>query len=207
MKTISLWMVLLVWGVFLCSCKDKETTSSEKRILEFTINDVKGKVNETGKTVSVSLPEGTDYVLIPTIKISELATVSPESEEAVDFTNPVTYTVMAEDGSQQPYQITVTMDNKDNTALVITSLDPGSSLCSGDKGLVILGRNFSDNPKVELGTVAVTILEKSDTEISIAFDLSKYFISGRPASSSINLKVTGNGQSVTRQITLTDLCK
>jgi hypothetical protein len=45
--------------------------------------------------------------LVPTISVSNLAKVSPEPGTAVDFTEPQTYTVTAEDGSTQDYLVTV----------------------------------------------------------------------------------------------------
>ena len=81
---------------------------NEKRILSFTIDDVEGEINETAKTVTLTMPEGTDVTeLVPTIEVSEGATVSPDSGEAQDFTNPVEYTVTAQNGTTAVYTVTV----------------------------------------------------------------------------------------------------
>ncbi len=83
---------------------------NEKRILSFTIDDVEGDINEIAKTVTVTMPEGTDVTLLePAIEVSEGATVSPASGEAQDFTTPVTYTVTAQNGTTAAYTVTVSV--------------------------------------------------------------------------------------------------
>lgn len=64
-----------------------------------------------GPDITLNVPAGTDVTnLVPTISVSAFATVSPLSGVAQDFTNPVTYTVTAEDGSTNVYTVTVTVD-------------------------------------------------------------------------------------------------
>jgi cytoskeletal protein RodZ len=89
------------------------TQSSEKSISSFTLSGlnpvVNGTIDNTNYTVSLTVPTGTDLTtLVPTISVSDSATVSPVSDVAQDFTNPVTYTVTAQDGSTQNYTVTVT---------------------------------------------------------------------------------------------------
>jgi len=71
---------------------------------------VKGVIDETAKTIVVMLPFGTPLTgLMPTIEISEGATVSPDIGTRVDFTKPVFYTVTAENSNQKVYTVTVTV--------------------------------------------------------------------------------------------------
>lgn len=84
---------------------------NEKSILSFTVDGVEGVINEFNKTVVLQMPEGTDVTqLVPTIAVSEGATVSPASGEAQDFTNPVTYTVTAVNGTTAVYTVTVIVE-------------------------------------------------------------------------------------------------
>ena len=84
---------------------------NEKSILSFTIDGVEGEINEVAKTVTLLMPEGTDVTeLVPTIEVSEGATVSPASGEAQDFTNPVTYTVTAMNGTTAEYTASVVVE-------------------------------------------------------------------------------------------------
>lgn len=85
---------------------------NEKSILSFVIDGEEGVINEVAKTVLVYMPEGTDVThLVPTIEVSEGATVSPASGEAQDFTTPVAYTVSAPNGTTAVYTVTVIVDD------------------------------------------------------------------------------------------------
>ena len=84
---------------------------NEKSILSFTIDGVEGDINEIAKTVSLVMPGGTDVTeLVPTIVVSEGATVNPASGEAQDFTHPVTYTVTAQNGTTAEYTVSVVVE-------------------------------------------------------------------------------------------------
>ena len=88
-----------------------EKESKDKQITDFSFATPQavGVINESAKTIVVSVPESTDVTaLVPTITVSEKATVSPSSGVKQDFTNPITYTVTAEDGSITEYTVTVT---------------------------------------------------------------------------------------------------
>ena len=89
------------------------TQSSSKSINSFVFSglspEVDGTVDNTNDVVNLTVPSGTDVTnLTPTITVSDNATISPNSGVAQDFTNPVTYTVTAQDGSMQDYTVTVT---------------------------------------------------------------------------------------------------
>ena len=84
---------------------------NEKSILSFVIDDVEGVIDEINKTVTVLLPQSTDVTeLVPTIEVSEGATINPASGEAQDFTNPVTYTVTAQNGTTAEYMVSVVVE-------------------------------------------------------------------------------------------------
>lgn len=86
---------------------------SEKRILSFEVGEWSATINEIEKTVILNLPDGTDVThLVPTIVVSEGATVSPASGEAQDFTNPVAYTVTAQNGTTATYTVTVAFEGQ-----------------------------------------------------------------------------------------------
>lgn len=98
------------------SCKDKGTDpkpvvtptpvvkSAAKDITKFSfaaLNPaVDATIDATAKTIKATLPAGTDATkLVPTITVSDKATVSPATGVAQDFSKAVTYTVTAEDGT------------------------------------------------------------------------------------------------------------
>lgn len=91
--------------------------SSEALITAFTFSDpdeivtVKPIINGTDITfvVSEDATENQIKTLVPTITISELATITPASGVAADFNVPVTYTVLSEDGiSKTTYTVSIT---------------------------------------------------------------------------------------------------
>ncbi|HCO66524.1 MAG TPA: hypothetical protein DIT04_02035 [Dysgonomonas sp.] len=101
---------ILCIGLISCSDDDDDDVirSNEKKITEFAINAVKAEIDETNKTIILTLPAETDVTkLKPQIKVSDKASVTPASDVETDFTKPVTYTVKAEDGSTQAYTATI----------------------------------------------------------------------------------------------------
>ena len=89
---------------------------------------VMGAVDQTNYAVSLDVPYGTDLTSIsPAIVASPGAGVLPPANTPQNFTNPVTYTVIAADGSTQTYKVTVnilpneatTPQGKSNAAILI----------------------------------------------------------------------------------------
>ncbi|WP_197092751.1 endonuclease [Labilibaculum euxinus] len=98
--------------------------SSAKTITSFVIDSKAGTLNEGTHTIGVTLPESTNVTtLSPVIEISDKATVLPASGASQDFTNPVTYTVTAEDGSSQEYVVTVNLEVPVVSNILINELD------------------------------------------------------------------------------------
>gem|GEM_PF-354294 len=92
---------------------DLEAPSSEAEILSFSLDAQTGEavIDSGNGTVSIEVAAGTDVTaLSPVITVSEEATISPASGAAQDFTNPVTYTVTAEDmATTRDWTVTVTI--------------------------------------------------------------------------------------------------
>ena len=133
-KSITILIVFLL--IISCSKDDDNNTSpptntttksSEKKITSFvftTANNeiltetVTATVNEGSKTISATVPYGTDITaFLPTMQFSDKASVSPTG--AQDFTNQVSYTVTAEDNTKATYSATLTI--APNTEKEITS--------------------------------------------------------------------------------------
>ncbi len=99
-----------------------EPASDEKDILSFKFAAldpvVTASLNYADFTITAEVPYDTDVTsLVPTIEISEGATVSPASAVAQDFTSAVTYTVTAEDESTQDWVVTITKAAEGQTVL------------------------------------------------------------------------------------------
>ncbi|MDR2010184.1 MAG: T9SS type A sorting domain-containing protein, partial [Bacteroidales bacterium] len=86
--------------------------SPENDILSFSMTEelCEATIDADAKTIIIGVAGGTDVTsLIPTITISDLASISPASGVAQDFTNPVSYTVTAENGDEAEWTITVSV--------------------------------------------------------------------------------------------------
>lgn len=85
--------------------------SSENFILGFSILNVditEITIDNDLNTINLEVSHGTDVTsLTPEITVSEGATIAPASGVSKDFTNPVTYTVTAEDRSTREYDVTI----------------------------------------------------------------------------------------------------
>jgi len=99
--------------------------SSAKQLLTFGFTDsansalpvdVVGTIDQSAHTVAVIVPYATVTALVATFTCSDSTSVTVGSTAQTsgntenDFTNAVTYTVTAEDGSTQTYAVTVTVD-------------------------------------------------------------------------------------------------
>jgi len=84
--------------------------SVKKDILSFNLNVngeiFQGDIDQDQKKIEVFTFKDVTS-LSPEIVISDFATISPLPSEKIDFTNPVEYTVTAEDGSTKVYTIIV----------------------------------------------------------------------------------------------------
>ncbi len=97
------------------------TKSAAKDITKFSFAAlspaIDATIDATAKTISATVPAATDVTkLVPTITLSDKATVSPNTGVAQDFSKEVSYTVTAEDASTVVYKVNVKV-----TAPVVTT--------------------------------------------------------------------------------------
>ncbi|WP_439581894.1 outer membrane protein assembly factor BamB family protein [Dyadobacter bucti] len=86
--------------------------SKDKRITGFYFTafspKIEATINPDTYKITAVLPHDADLTsLVPTIVLGENATVSPASGVAQNFTKAVTYTVTAEDGGSQLYEVKI----------------------------------------------------------------------------------------------------
>ncbi len=87
--------------------------------------DVTGTIS--GAAISATVPTGTAVTaLVPTITVSAGASVSPASGEEWNFSNPVRYTVTAENSTTQVYTATV--------RVTLITVSPTSGLVTTEEG-------------------------------------------------------------------------
>ncbi|AUP78545.1 BspA family leucine-rich repeat surface protein [Flavivirga eckloniae] len=106
--------------MFITSCsKEDVKRSNAKELIAFSINDIKATVNQQDSALEITLPAGTDKTSLKAeVELSDKATITPDPAVSRDYTNPVEFTVTAEDGSTQKY--TVTVKNAPPTAFITT---------------------------------------------------------------------------------------
>ncbi len=140
MKTPVIICGLLSLIVLFAACKkdkDKPVLSSQKQITSFSFDKLSPKltsvIDETAKTITSIASFGTNVTaLVPTIKISEKATVSPASGIAQNFTSPVKYTVTAEDGTTQEYTVTVLTGKNNQSQVALFNIDVTGAIINID---------------------------------------------------------------------------
>ena len=108
-QLVCLLIALVLMG---CSKDDEVAKSSEKEIISFTfltVNNenlnvaIEATIDETANTITVYLSSPENASLIPTIAVSNKASYSPVGVQ--DFTNPILYTITAEDASTVNYEV------------------------------------------------------------------------------------------------------
>lgn len=120
--------------------KVQQAKNTEKKMLEFGFDAYKaaGSIDEGTKDIYVKLPDGTvPEGLVADFRCSEKATVKVGEDEqksgktANNFAAPLTYTVIAEDGSSQNYTVTVTVAAADEKKLTEFSFKAGDKIIKG----------------------------------------------------------------------------
>lgn len=173
----TIFLLSIIFFAIGCSKDDSiETTptiilSSDKQItsLQFltTDNPVLSKhitttISESAGTITSSLEEGIDLTaLLPSIKIAPKSSISPTGVQ--DFTNPVTYTVTAEDGSKNTYIVTLSItDSKsgDNQIIGFKFLVSENSVLASDLDATIDESGKTINATVPYGTNITALLPK-----------------------------------------------
>lgn len=77
-------------------------------ILHFSVNGTVGELDHTSRKITVLVPDGTNITNVtPAIQVSSGVTITPASGTAVNFSNPVVYTVKGVNNTTIQYTVTV----------------------------------------------------------------------------------------------------
>jgi hypothetical protein len=161
-----------VLGLFLCivvSCKKDEVVTPkipDKAITSFVLNGLSPAVTGVidGVNITLVVPLNTNVTaLVPTIAVSPKATVSPTTGLPQNFTNPVTYTVTAEDGTTQTYSVSAVINPPKITTFAPDNGGAGTSV-------VLNGEGFSDvstDIKVTINGKTANITASNTKQITV----------------------------------------
>lgn len=70
------------------------TVKAQNPIVSFKINGLSATINHSGKTISLTMPEGTNLTALqPMIEMGNGVSISPGSGTTINFTSPVSFTV------------------------------------------------------------------------------------------------------------------
>ncbi|WP_171017267.1 leucine-rich repeat domain-containing protein [Maribacter sp. ACAM166] len=184
-KNIFLTKILALLFIISMSCSKGDGSAAvevvkntEKELSSFSFlsanngalaTDVIANINTTAKTITANLPSDTPLTaLIPTIAISAKASINPQGEH--DFTNPVTYTVTAEDGSTKSYSVSASSKTSAKQIASFVFLATNNAITSNvvatineeDKTITAtmpLGTNVTElQPEVQLSELATVDL-------------------------------------------------
>ncbi len=170
---------------------------------------VQATIDESTKKITASLPPTADITkLTPAISVSPKAKVSPDSGKVQDFTNPVAYTVTAEDGTTATYTVAVSKaksSDKMITAFSFTDFSPAvvaqidqsnktiTATLAATADLTKLKTSISVSDKATLSPASGTVLD---------FSKAQSFVVQAEDGSSQTYTVTVTKQSATSTATL-----
>ena len=115
MKKLFAGVLLGIAGLTACQEEEAVLLGSNNKINSFEFEQTKALADARIEEDSVFLtvPSETDLTkLVPKIKVPSKAIIAPTSGVAQDFSQPVAYTVTAENGNSRTYYVVVNLDNE-----------------------------------------------------------------------------------------------
>jgi eukaryotic-like serine/threonine-protein kinase len=178
------------------------TKSSAKDITKFSFAGlspvVDATIDATTKAITATVPAGTDVTkLVPTITLSDKATVSPATGVATDFSKEVSYTVTAEDGSTVIWKVIVTLAKPvDGGTVYIGNYDGVLYALDAQAGTkkwqVQMPAGIASTPTVANGTIYIGCIDKKLYALDVADGKKKWeFLHGKPNDQSAPMVANG----------------
>lgn len=170
MKSKLILLLLLVSATF-TACSDNDDNSSKssrKELYSFSVGDREASIYYNGGHIYIDLvlPMGSSLTAVkPVIQVSDFATVSPGSEVEQDFTEPVIYTVRAQDGSTQEYIVEITVQKSELARIHSFSID-------GVKGKIT--DKWTTEGKIQSGHILIWLKGVTDvTQLKPVIEISE----------------------------------
>jgi formylglycine-generating enzyme required for sulfatase activity len=157
-----LMLIMLITGCSGGSDPVPAAQSSLKTITTFSLNGVVGTINETDKTITVTMPSGTNVTNLvaqftttgSSVKVG--TTVQISGTTAHNFTGAVIYIVTAADSTTQDYEVTVTVASSSEKAITAFSLNGVVGTINESDKTIAVTMPFGTSVKALLATFATT---------------------------------------------------
>jgi hypothetical protein len=134
-----------------------DIAADEKQITGFYFVEplVEGVIDQVNHTIALTVPQGTDLSALRPEIYYRGASISPVSGQPRDFTNPVTYTVRAQNNSSQAYTVSVFTAPAPPSVDVAGSggsakVDTGTSADTGDYIVIVENPTHVENPTLNI---------------------------------------------------------
>jgi hypothetical protein len=148
-----------------------------KAVTAFTLGGVAGTVDETAKTISVTLPNGTDLTgLVATFSTTGSGVKAAGADQlsgttANNFTSPVSYLVTAADGSTSTYTVTVIAAASDAKAMTSFAIAGAAGVIDETQNTIAVTLPFGTSLSALVASFSATgagvkvggVLQKSGT--------------------------------------------
>ena len=115
MKKLFAGVLLGIAGLTACQEEEAVFVGSNNKIKSFELEQTKALADARieGDSIFLIVPSETDLTeLVPKIEVPSLAIIAPASGVAQNFSQPVAYTVTAENGNSRTYYVVVNLDNE-----------------------------------------------------------------------------------------------
>ena len=145
-----LWFIALVFATVVTGCNSSSSSTpavpgTTKSLTAFSIAGASGTINETAKTIAVTLPSTTTNVtaLVATFtstgsSVKVLTAVQTSGTTANNFTAPVSYIVTAANSTTATYVVTVTVASATDKAMLSYKLSNiAGSINEGAKTIAV----------------------------------------------------------------------
>ncbi len=189
---------------------DSQQLNSANKILSFIIvdgnNTFNGIINDATNTINVVTNDlNLSELLTASIEVSQNATVSPSPSTPRNFSNPVTFTITAENGDQNTYTVNIT--NGDNKILTF-SLLINNEIYNGDidhitKTISIETTGLETNTSI-VPTITISTLATISPDINLAQNFNNnisYTVTSESNEEAIyNIEITNTSLSSEKKI-------
>lgn len=110
-----MWFLAVLLVIFVAGCGDNDNSYYAKAITAYSLAGATGTINESAKTIAVTVPYGTNVTAQKATftttgtEVKVGAVLQTSGTTANDFTSPVAYIVTAADGTTATYTVSVTV--------------------------------------------------------------------------------------------------